>query len=139
MKAVIDTNVIVTAFINEHTPPARIIVEWGSQSRFGWITSTRLLAEADRVFARRKVALRTDAAEVVAFLHLLRANATVVQIGDALNVVRDPDDNAVIEAAVAGNADYIVTGDNDLLSMGTYGLIEIVSPARFLALLKSQP
>lgn len=51
-------------------------------------------------------------------------------------VSRDPDDNRVIEAAVAGAVDFIVSGDDDLRALGSYLDIPIVTPARFLVILE---
>lgn len=53
-----------------------------------------------------------------------------------LAVSRDPDDNRVLEAAVAGGADAIVSGDDDLLSLGEYEGIPIVTAVRFLLMLE---
>ena len=53
-----------------------------------------------------------------------------------ITVSRDPDDNRILEAAVAGAADYIVTGDQDLLVLGEFEGIAIVTPTRFLAILR---
>jgi len=52
--------------------------------------------------------------------------------GTLKGMVRDPDDNAVLECAVTGKASFIITGDLDLLTLETYEGIEIVRPAEFL-------
>jgi uncharacterized protein len=49
----------------------------------------------------------------------------------------DPDDNRVLQAAVEGEVDYIVSGDRDLLGLGEYANIPIVTPARFVAVLRT--
>ena len=49
-----------------------------------------------------------------------------------INAVRDDDDNRVLEAAVEGKCEYVVTGDEDLLSLQNYGGIKIITPAEFL-------
>jgi predicted nucleic acid-binding protein len=49
---------------------------------------------------------------------------------------RDPSDNRLLEAALEGEADYIVSGDRDLLDLGSYEGIGIITPARFLAILR---
>jgi predicted nucleic acid-binding protein len=51
-------------------------------------------------------------------------------------VVRDPNDDMVVACALAANADFIVTRDKDLLSLGTYEGIRIVTPRQFLDLLE---
>lgn len=55
-----------------------------------------------------------------------------------VTVCRDPDDDMLLEAAVAGNADYIVTGDADLLVIQEYKQIKIVTPRIFLGALDNK-
>jgi len=57
--------------------------------------------------------------------------ATVVQT-EPLDIVRDPSDNHLVAAALQENCDYLVTGDNDLLVLGSINMVQIVSPADFL-------
>jgi putative PIN family toxin of toxin-antitoxin system len=59
--------------------------------------------------------------------------AHMVKPATALSVIKeDPDDNRVLECAVAGNADYIVTGDRHLLKLGVYNSISILTVREFL-------
>ena len=54
-------------------------------------------------------------------------------IGEKVDVVKeDPDDNAIIECAIAGKADYIITGDNDLLELKEYKWIKIRNSQSFI-------
>ena len=77
---------------------------------------------------------------------LYAANGTVSYISSISQIVplqgkdfnlRDPDDNKVLETAVVGNCNYLITGDKDLLTLGGYNRIQIVAPAEFLRLVKS--
>jgi putative PIN family toxin of toxin-antitoxin system len=62
----------------------------------------------------------------------------VVAITGQLKVVMDdPDDDKVIECAVIGKADYIVTGDRHLLALGQYSNISIVRAAQFISILSA--
>jgi len=54
-----------------------------------------------------------------------------------LNILRDKDDNRVLEAAIEGKCDYIVTGDNDLLEIGKFKNIQIVTASQFLDIFKT--
>jgi len=55
---------------------------------------------------------------------------------EKLDVVKcDADDNKIIECAVAAGSDYLVTGDNDILSLGSYGKTRMIKPADFLAIM----
>jgi hypothetical protein len=59
--------------------------------------------------------------------------ARPVRVRRHLSVVkRDPDDDKFIECAVSGRARYLITGDLDLRSIGSYGKVLIVTPAEFL-------
>ncbi|MBX3055396.1 MAG: putative toxin-antitoxin system toxin component, PIN family [Anaerolineae bacterium] len=50
-------------------------------------------------------------------------------------VTRDPKDDPVVACAVAGNADYVVSGDQDILALHVYGAVRMVTPAQFVQLL----
>lgn len=137
MKAVLDTNVLISAILTQLGPPWDCLSGWRAH-RYELITSSTLYAELERVSARPRMQARIVNAEflenLIADLH---TDATFVEPEQRLHVVRDEADNRVLEAAVAGDADYIVSGDADLLSLGVYEGIEIVSPARFAAILAS--
>jgi putative PIN family toxin of toxin-antitoxin system len=70
----------------------------------------------------------------------LGAFTTKVKPTETLAVVEaDPDDDRILECAVASGSQYIVTGDKDLLRLGSYSGIQIVTVADFLKLLDSPP
>ena len=55
---------------------------------------------------------------------------------EKLDVVKsDSDDNKIVECAVAAGSDYLVTGDNDILSLGSYGKTRMIKPSDFLAIM----
>jgi len=54
-------------------------------------------------------------------------------------IVEDPDDNKFLEAAIAGKADYILSGDQHLLHLGTFEGIPIIDSRRFLQLIRGGP
>lgn len=60
----------------------------------------------------------------------------VADLPPVTGVVRDPNDDMVVACALEADADYIVTRDKDLLSLGTYEGIRIVTPRQFLDLLE---
>ncbi len=139
LVAVIDTNVPVSAAISAKGPPAGIVKAWKDGS-FVWITSPPLLDELSRVIRSVEVRpyLRLASVEIDELLGDLHEYATVVAPSRTLEVVvRDPDDNRVLEAAVEAQADYIVTGDQDLLALGSFEGTEIVTPVRFVAVLSA--
>jgi putative PIN family toxin of toxin-antitoxin system len=83
---------------------------------------------------RDKYHLTDDDVETVLALILLRGEPIVPQ--RRITACRDPKDNVVLEVAVAGEADYIVTGDDDLLVLHPFEGVPIVGSAEFLKLLE---
>jgi hypothetical protein len=137
MKVVLDTNVAVSAAVSPKGPPAEIVRAWRAHS-LTWVTSPLLLDELERTLfsprIRRYLAWGED--EIAEFLATVRQAAEVTSPTDRIDVIRDdPADNRVLEAAVSAQADYIVSGDHDLLNLKTYEGVQIVTPARFVAIL----
>jgi len=67
------------------------------------------------------------------FVTILRREVEVVTVAESIDEIdRDPDDDAFLECAVAGDADVLVSGDDHLLELDTFRGIDIVTPAVFL-------
>ena len=139
MRAAIDTNVLVSAGFNSHTPPGQIVQAW-RQGAFELVTSRILLSELEAVLKRTRIRNRLgwSESEADAVARGFVVDSIVVEPSSRLAIVRGEADNRVLEAAVAGEADYIVTGDKDLLDLGSHQSIEIVTPARFAAILAAE-
>ena len=135
MDVVLDTNVVISALISPRGAPAQIYRAW-QKGRFTYVTSPPLLDELARALSYprvRKYLAWTDA-ERDEFLEALAFAAKLVIPNIQLQVIdEDPDDNRVLEAAVAADVSHIVTGDRHLLALESYERVEIVTPARFLA------
>jgi putative PIN family toxin of toxin-antitoxin system len=137
MDVVLDTNIIVSAAINPKGPPAETVRAWRAHS-FTWVTSPALLEELESVLrsARLSRYLAWTGDEIAEFLALVRQVAWVVAPSTRIDAIkRDPADNRVLEAAIEGRVDYIVTGDRHLLNIGSYKDIPIVPPGRFVAII----
>ncbi|MFN0094325.1 MAG: putative toxin-antitoxin system toxin component, PIN family [Dehalococcoidia bacterium] len=106
--------------------------------RFKLVTSEPLLIELRHTLTYPRIASRLRLDEPALLLTNLRLRAQVVQPSRTVDICRDPADNRVLEAAVAGAVDYVVTGDKDLLVLGAFEGIPIVDPATFLAVLDAQ-
>lgn len=140
MRVTLDTNIIVSAFLVSLGAPARIVAAW-RVGRFELIVSLALLVEYEhslnypRVQRRHGLTPEQVAAEVAAFAEF----GTVVEPDSVPAVIAaDPDDDHVLACALAGQADYIVSGDPHLLSVRSYHGIRILSPAAFSALLEQE-
>jgi predicted nucleic acid-binding protein len=79
------------------------------------------------------------ATDVDAFALLLQASFLLVaDLPPLTGIVRDPNDDMILACAVAASASHVVTRNRDLLALGTYEGIAIVTPERFLALLRGE-
>jgi len=138
-RIVLDTNVIASGVITPAGPPGTILIAWKDR-RLDLIVSPSLLQEVADILRRPKIArtygLSTDT--VAGILDLLDSQA--LRVPGRLRIpptARDPRDDHILACAVEGHADYVVTGDCDLLDLGRFRDILIVSPAAFAALLKA--
>lgn len=130
MKIVCDTNVLVSGILfGGH---ARTILTAISRGRIDAFTTPALLNELRDVLTRRKFRLNTE--QIDAIMELLRESLTCVSpLQSVSGVVEDPDDDRVLEAAIASGSRLIVSGDNHLLQLAKWRSIRILSPADFVS------
>jgi len=90
-----------------------------------------MLIELEEVLSRTKFGFAKPQLQRV--VSLIIRTSEVIQPKTKINFVKeDPDDNKVLECAVDGNAEYIITGDRHLLKIKKYGNIKITNPSSFL-------
>lgn len=135
IRAVLDANVFASAFIQSKGPSGQLLRLFVDVSAFDLVVTQQILDETERCLfyprVRKRLAI-TDAA-IRQALAAIALRADVVTPDFKLQVVvQDSDDNKILEAAVEGQVDYVVTGDTDLLTIKTYEGIQIVPPAQFL-------
>lgn len=128
-RVVLDTNVLISAALSSQGKLFASLA-WVRQNAV-LVSSRRLLEELTTRLARPRLAAYLDPAEVTEFLAAVAEKAEMVEITGELKVCRDPDD-MVLETAVTGQADSIVTGDKDLLVLDPFRNISILTPAAFL-------
>lgn len=136
MKVVFDTNVVVSRFLSPTGTPARLFDFW-EQSVFTLLVSEPILTEYERVLAYKNIVRyhRMTPKEIKEIIQEFRQFSISIEVKEQIAVVRDPADNMFIECAVSGGADFIISGDPDLLDLGEYDGIQILPPAAFLTLL----
>ena len=100
--------------------------------QYSLIMSHEQLQEIKFVLQRPKFDKYILPHELSKFISLLSYKTIVPSIYEKINDCRDEKDNMILEAAVYGNADFIITSDNDLLTLNPYRWIRIVSPATFI-------
>lgn len=134
MRAVVDTNVLISGLIRPRGPIGAIVSRL-RDARFVAVVSPAMLDELvavlSRPWLREKYGVDDGAVEM--FLRFLLLRAELVTPRRAIRKSRDPRDDKFLEAAVAGTADRLVTGDGDLLALETIEGTRIVTPAAFVA------
>jgi putative PIN family toxin of toxin-antitoxin system len=127
LRVVLDTNVYISAIVYGGLPDE--IVQGGLDERFLMVTSEPLLSELEKKLRDK---FNLSAGTIRTVLMQLRSAALIVAPAFSCDAVpADADDNRVIECAVEGNADCIVSGDGHLKALGMWQGIEIMAPREF--------
>src|SRR5258707_361298 len=134
LKAVLDTNVVVSAHLTADDP-ASLIFRLALSRYFQSFFSEELFEEFSEVLLRKKFTL--DAKEVAQSLRAFRASGVLVTPRNRIAIARDFDDDKVLECAVKAQADYIVTANIRDFPKQYLG-VSVVLPRAFLNLLASR-
>ena len=129
MKAVLDTNVLLSAFTK---PEGRVAPLWQAarRRRFQLFVSPALISE---VAEKLRGKFAWEEPRIIRHSKLLARTGRIVVPRFVLDVIpADPDDNRVLECAVEGKADLIISGDRALLRLKSYNGIPIVRPIDFM-------
>jgi putative PIN family toxin of toxin-antitoxin system len=127
IRAVFDTNVLVSYLLTHRPPIATLIDRHLTQEDIVLVTAPELLEELDRVLQYSKLQRYYTEEERTRFVALLMALSEVMELPETIpRICRDPHDDQVIACAVAGGADVIVSGDRDLLVLKQVGDIPIL-------------
>lgn len=127
---VLDTNVWLSALVFGGKP--RTVVELLARGQIDVVISQEILTEMRRTVVRRFPDFIGDLESLEL---LIERDVELVKLGSlTINVCRDPDDDRIIETAVMGGCEYIVSGDKDLLSLKSYQEVNIVTSSDFLSL-----
>ena len=129
-RVVFDTNVLVSATLSRGKPYT--VLELAERGDIDSVTSPNIIDELEDVLSRERLPFESE--QINEFVgKILSMSELVTPEMDLEAVEDDPDDDKILECAVAGNADYIVSGDSHLLDIEEYRGVEIVSPDEFLS------
>jgi putative PIN family toxin of toxin-antitoxin system len=137
IRAVLDTNVLVSGLVSQKGLPRQILDAW-LEGRYTLVISLYMVDELAHVLTYPHIAerIRLTREELEAILAILLSQAELtpgkLQLPGA---TRDPKDDPVVACAVEGRAGYIVSGDQDLLLLGEYKSVRVVTPRRFVEIL----
>ena len=130
LRGVFDNNVLISAVLLSDSVPRQAFDKLLDHGRV--LLSVPLMLELAEVLSRSKFDKYLTQDERMRFLVNFLKVAEMVEISESITVCRDPKDNKLLELAISGNADYLVTGDNDLLVLNPFRGIEIITPRDFL-------
>jgi putative PIN family toxin of toxin-antitoxin system len=135
IRAVLDTNIIVSALLTPEGPTA-LILTLATSKKFRCCISESLLQEYRDVLGRPEFHL--DQQRIARLMRSLERSAVVVVPRKILQIASDPDDDKVMECALEARADFVVTGN--LRHFPTqFQDIRVIAPRQFLTILASLP
>lgn len=137
IEVVLDANALSSGAVGLRIPgntPGQLIRVWQT-GEFKLILSDHVFAEVERTLAKPYFRARLSPARIAGFLQMLASEATFVPLTETVvGVATHPEDDLVLATAASAQADFLVTGDHDLLRLGSFRRTMIVSPHVFLAM-----
>jgi putative PIN family toxin of toxin-antitoxin system len=133
MRVVIDTNVLASALIRKQGASGEVLRRL-REAQFVLVYSVPLLVELVDVLSRPRIQNKYNiqSEDITALINLIRLRGDLITPHIKINACRDPKDNFLPEAAIEGEADYLVTGEDDLLELNQYQSVVILRVAEFL-------
>ena len=136
MKLVLDTNVLVSGLLYPSGPSSRLIAAWRHDS-FELVVSDFLIDELQRIATRLAPRLKQGPTDVDDFVDTVCLRGQLLQLDEAslaqaaASGLRDANDVPILATLIGAQADFLVTGDKDLLALAQ--AYPILSPAAFVA------
>jgi uncharacterized protein len=127
-RVIIDTNLLISFLIGKELQDLKSLI---ANERIKLITSDQLLLELSTVTSRQKLKKYFDQDNVSELISLLAIISDKVKIKKIEPVCRDPKDDFLLALAKAGKADFLITGDKDLLDLRAYGQTVILTVKQF--------
>jgi putative PIN family toxin of toxin-antitoxin system len=126
-RVVIDTNLYISGLFYGGVPGQLLLL--ASERAISALVSEDTLGELRRKLRTRFPSSSPDADRILSEIAEL---ATIITVTQKVQACRDPDDDRILECAVAGHADYIITGDKDLLALHPFRGIAILTARDFI-------
>ena len=129
-RLVVDNNALISRLLLPASIPGQAVRKAVDTCQV--LISEAMLEELADVLSRPKFDRYISIADRQEFIRLLGRVAEMVPITYTIRVCRDPKDDKILEAAVNGSANIIITGDRDLLALNPFQDIAILSPSAYL-------
>lgn len=131
-RIVLDSNVILSAALFKQSTPRKALDKAAVSGQI--LMSNEILGELQDIFNRPKFDKYSSKQVRNEFLNDFLAVVENVEIVEKITICRDRKDDKFLELAVNGNANYIITGDQDLLVLHPFQDIAIISVSNYLSL-----
>ncbi|MEK6899169.1 MAG: putative toxin-antitoxin system toxin component, PIN family [Nanoarchaeota archaeon] len=133
MRITLDTNILISASFWKGD--SYEILSLIDQDKIILVTSPEILHEYHEVLQSEEITDKISEKKLalLEIIEKVMSKAEIIEPLIKINVVKDIDDNKIIECAIAGKADYIITNDSDLLQLFSYEKIPIITPKEFLS------
>lgn len=126
-RIILDSNILISAYVFGGKPEA--VLNLIISEKVQGITSGVLISEFLDILRKK---FGVSQAEILEIEEEIKNTFKIVFPSTTIHIVRDEDDNRVLEAAVEGECDCIITGDKDLLDLKKYKNIKILTAEKFL-------
>lgn len=134
MRVVFDTNTLISAIIKKGSVPDLAFTQ--AVLFHEVLVSLKSLEELNEILQRKKFDVYLKEASRYEFYKSFIQVSKLIKITSKVTVCRDAKDNKFLELCIDGKADYLITGDNDLLILNYFGSTKIVTPVIFVSLFK---
>lgn len=129
-KYICDTNVLLSSLLSKKSPPSEV-VKYIIKNGF-LAFSDETFSEFEEVFNRPKFDKFISKEKRIRFIEQVRSICWRYGIFQKIDLCRDPKDNKFLDVAIASYADYLITGDDDLLILKGIGNTSIITPRKFI-------
>jgi putative PIN family toxin of toxin-antitoxin system len=134
MKVVLDSNIFVSSFFWRGNP--RKVFDRVTNGLDELFITDEILQEVAGVLSRKKFEVTEK--EIEDYIKIIESYSIKIIIQNEIEkICRDKDDDKILQCGLEGNADFIITGDDDLLVLEKYKAIRIVKPREYLDILEN--
>lgn len=131
LKVVFDTNIVVSALLNEAGLPA-LVLDLATNKKIHLFYSEALMTEYEEVLKRKRFNLPQE--KINKALDEIKGSSIQVYPSETITLItKDPADNRILEASQAAKADYIITGNKRHFPFAKFKKTKIVTPREFIA------
>ncbi len=131
MVVAFDNNVVISASMFWTSIPARALRK-AVKNNYKIVASQSTLAELKITLSATKFERYITLSKRIEFYEIFKSSLQIIPVTTSILACRDPKDNMFLELAVSSKADYIITGDKDLLELNPFRSTQIITPKEFV-------